>query len=146
MSLRRIVHAFERSLYMPVQPLLWTPKQDGDRSRTFCDKCAVHYPRPTCFYDQEAGESATGPRCEECDHVVRYEEIVEEGKTYCKVLVRCHGAEELHVHDLGSVEWKENAYDPEDRYEQLREQRMTARYFVPTEHAEPGADVSGVGA
>ena len=131
MTLRRILHSFERGILAPLAPALWTPL-----TSSFCDKCASHYPRSTCFYEQEAGHRAAGPRCEVCDHAVRREEIVEEDKTTVKVLVQCHGQDELHIHDLGSVTWSENATDPDDRYELLRQVRLQARYFVPTEQGE----------
>lgn len=134
--LRKIRHSYDEGLLAKPQPLIWTPRQDADSDRTFCGKCAVHYPRPTCFYDQYRGEAATGPRCDECDHVVRCEAIVEEGKTWMRVLVRCHGAEELHHHELGTEYWRDNADEPGDHYEEFRRIRLSVRYFVPSEQGE----------
>ena len=145
MALRRILHTFDAGLLAPLAPLVWVPGGNNGQGRSFCERCASSgaYPRHTCYYDQEEGQAVAGPRCETCDHVLRVEEIVEEGKTYCKVLVRCHGKDELHVHDLGSREWHENEADPEDRYELLRQVRMSARYFVPTDQGELTGDRDG---
>ena len=145
MSLRRIVHGFSSGLMGPLAPLIWTPQGDGGKGRSFCMTCAASgaYERSTCWYDQEEGHAAAGPRCETCDHVVRIERIVEEGKTFVKVLVQCHGKDELHVHDLGSETWDENANEPEDKYDLLRQHRLTARYFVPSEQGELTVDRDG---
>lgn len=51
---------------------------------------------------------AMGIQCAICQRPVDYEEIVEArpGQTTAvKVLVRCHGAEDLQVLDMGSVHW-----------------------------------------
>lgn len=56
-----------------------------------------------------------GPECILCSHkegrkvVVRSEELVEhlpgDGKTYARVLVKCHGQEELVTFEMGTRDW-----------------------------------------
>jgi len=52
--------------------------------------------------------SSRGASCLTCLKLVDREELVEgrPGETpTCKVLVRCHGSEELRTFDMGSIEW-----------------------------------------
>jgi predicted GH43/DUF377 family glycosyl hydrolase len=56
----------------------------------------------------EVQPHAQGHWCHTCGKLAGHIEIVEgmPGKdTHTKVLVRCHGAEELANYDMGSVEW-----------------------------------------
>lgn len=62
-----------------------------------------------------------------CGKVLPQETIVEEGRTWCKVLARCHGAEELVQFDFGA----EYAYGSDERYEVLRRFRMHKNWFDP---------------
>lgn len=53
-----------------------------------------------------------------------YEELVEVGPTWCKVLVRHHGQEQVHRFDFESVEWDER---------DLRSRMRGRRWFQPHE-------------
>jgi hypothetical protein len=77
-----------------------------------------------------------GATCLTCLRLVEQEEIVDglefaEGawsrKEFCKVLVRCHGAEELRTFDMGSTNW-----DGAD----LKRFMQSAEWFDPTSHNE----------
>ncbi len=71
-----------------------------------------------------------GATCLTCLRLVDYEELVEgyPGETpTCKVLVRCHGAEELRTFDMGSTNW-----DGRD----LKRFMQSAEWFDPTQHNE----------
>lgn len=63
-----------------------------------------------------------GPVCMTCGKVVPYEAIVDVGKTWARVLVRCHGAEELAEFDFGTEHWG---------YDELRAFRMRKSWFDP---------------
>lgn len=77
-------------------------------------------------------KSSTGPMCHTCLRVIPYEEIVEQGSTFVKVLARCHGEEQLETFDFGSVEWD---------YEMLRSYRMRQKWFDPELIANQGVEV-----
>ena len=71
-----------------------------------------------------------GPLCLTCGRVVDHEELVEGypgESTFCRVLVRHHGAEEVRTFDLGSSNW-------DDR--DLKRLMQGARWFDPNEHGE----------
>ncbi len=76
-----------------------------------------------------AVKSARGCVCVTCGRLVDSESLVEGepgwGKTWCKVLVKHHGAEELRTFDFGSTNWDE--YD-------LKSHMMRANWFDPTSH------------
>lgn len=67
--------------------------------------------------------------CVTCGRLVDSESLVEGepgwGKTWCKVLVKHHGAEELRTFDFGSTNW--DSYD-------LKSAMMRANWFDPTAH------------
>ena len=80
-----------------------------------------------------------GPQCAICNDVVDYEALVEgypgyadkdgniveqAGSDFCRVLVRCHGAEELREFQFGGRLWT-----PED----LRKAMQRVLWFDPTE-------------
>lgn len=58
-------------------------------------------------------QSMKGPVCMTCGRIVDFDGVVEgypsepnaEGTTWCKYLVRHHGAEELRTFDMGSTNW-----------------------------------------
>lgn len=75
---------------------------------------------------------ARGPVCLTCGRLVDSEAVVdgEPGRTtWCKVLVKHHGAEEVRTFDMGSIEW--------DSYE-LKSHMMRANWFDPTSHEGAG--------
>lgn len=87
-----------------------------------------------------------GTLCMTCGRRVDYEEMVEglPGRdTYCRVLVRHHGAEEMRTFSFDSVEW-------DDR--DLKRAMQAATWFAPTSdavespHAQvpAGLDISGI--
>lgn len=77
-------------------------------------------------------EDFEGALCLMCNKPVDKEEVVEgyqatEAKngvpqysklTYCKILVTCHGQEELHTFDMGTTEWE--PYDVQTRMRRRR--------------------------
>ena len=72
------------------------------------------------------GEGFVGALCLTCGRPIDSEELVEgepDKTTFAKVLVKHHGAEEMAVLDMGSVEW--------DAYE-LRRVMTRHRFFDPT--------------
>lgn len=102
----------------------------------------IHYVnRADAFLD------VTGPVCDLCNAIVDSETLVEgypgechpltgetlrqADSTTCKVLVRHHGAEELHVFDFESTNWT---------HEDLRRRMQHRRWFCPVDvGAETGA-------
>lgn len=74
---------------------------------------------------------ATYPQCKTCLCDIPHVELVEglPGKTtYARVLVRCHGSEELSQFDFGSVEW--------DPSEELRKAIRQTVWFDPMKQGE----------
>lgn len=83
-------------------------------------------------------QGAQGPVCMTCGRYVDSEQLVEgePGRdTFCKVLVRHHGAEELRTFEMSSVEW--------DAYE-LKSHMMRANWFDPHGHESTGLGVKVV--
>ena len=78
-------------------------------------------------------KSARGCVCLTCGRLVDSESLVEGepgwGKTWCKVLVKHHGAEELRTIDFGSTNW-----DSDD----LKSAMMRQNWFDPTSHEGMG--------
>lgn len=72
-----------------------------------------------------------GPTCLTCGRIVQKEEMVETHKTGCKVLVTCHGQEELRTFDFGTEAW--NHID-------LKKAMQRMRWFDPT---KPNEDAYG---
>ncbi len=73
-------------------------------------------------------EHATGPVCMTCGQVVDSETLVEGypgESTWCKVLVKHHGAEELGTFQFGSTNW-----DAQD----LKSFMRRRNWFNPLEH------------
>jgi len=82
-----------------------------------------------------AAKDNTGPRCLTCLEVVDLESMVEgyPGQTtFCRVLVRHHGAEELRTFEFDSVEWD---------HRDLKRAMQSARFFDPLGHGEGTASV-----
>lgn len=78
--------------------------------------------------------AALGPKCLMCGKVVNFEQIVEEATTYTKVLIRCHGQEELRTYNY------EREYpDFEDplRNRDLTRMRHADTVFDPMADLEP---------
>ena len=66
-----------------------------------------------------------GPVCLICQDVVEEESIVEEKRgdhNFCKVLVRCHGDEELCTFEFGSSDWD---------YRELHRRMQAKGWFDP---------------
>lgn len=68
-----------------------------------------------------------GNTCLTCGRLVQKEEMVETYKTGCKVLVTCHGQEELRTFDFDTEGW--NHID-------LKRAMSRSRWFDPTKPRE----------
>ena len=68
-----------------------------------------------------------GATCLTCGRVVQKEEMVETHKYGCKVLVTCHGQEELRSFDFGTEYWGD---------QDLKRAMQRMRWFDPTKPNE----------
>lgn len=134
-GVRRHRWSLEALMLRPPAPILWVPDTEGG-----CDRCRDAYPldQQRHVHEQTVGQRQAGPRCFTCGHVIKREELVEyhDRKNEVALLLSCHGDEELHVLDLGSVEWHHNATNPGDTLEMVRSMRMALPAFVPSEQGE----------
>lgn len=72
-----------------------------------------------------------GAYCMICNRPSDEERIVDEArgnKNFCKVLVRCHGAEELRTFEFGSADW--------DYESDLKRAMQRCAWFDPMSHNE----------
>lgn len=93
--------------------------------------------RPTHAFRQDLHAppvaSLTGslaPMCHTCLRDVDYEELVEAGPRYAKVLVRHHGSEELHTFEFG----RRMNWSTDEATDELSSRMRRRRWFDPTEH------------
>lgn len=76
--------------------------------------------------------TAIAPLCNTCGANIYNRELVEgepDHTPYAKVLVKCHGAEELHTFDMGTIHWTA---------EELKRYMQAHQWFLPNLHAESG--------
>lgn len=81
---------------------------------------------PEILFARPLGDVA-GPTCLTCGRIVQEEQMVETHKTGCRVLVRCHGDEELRTFDFGTEQWD---------HTHLRRAMQRMRWFDPTKPKE----------
>jgi hypothetical protein len=139
-SVRRHRHKYDNTIMLPNQPRIWIPNADqGDKAYNgqFCNLCAQHYPRMECFFPQADGQRAAGIQCPVCDHVVKRLRMFEHSdKLTIDVVLNCHGDEETHVLDMGSVEHSDNASQPSDTGEHFRRLMHRLKVFQRNEQGE----------
>lgn len=70
------------------------------------------------------------PMCHTCLRDVDYEELVEAGHNYAKVLVRHHGAEELHTFEFG----RRMNWNTDEAVDELSSRMRRRQWFSPEEH------------
>lgn len=135
-GLRRHRWTHDELILRPKLPLLWLPASET------CDKCLSAYPLDEQRHvrEQLMGQFQAGPRCYTCGHCIKREELVEyhDKKNEVALLIQCHGDEELHILDLGTVEWQANEANPDDTLYYVRSMRMAVPAFMPNSQGERG--------
>jgi hypothetical protein len=120
-------------------PYIETLRKRPDKGRYAFNLDAILDPSKALPAGVAYKNGLVGPRCQLCQQPVDREEVVEgvPGQhTWCEVLVRCHGAEEVKRFDFDSVEWDER---------DLMQAMSRARWFVPSEHVDAGKTFGGIG-
>ena len=83
------------------------------------------------------------PMCHTCLRDVDYEELVEAGPSYARVLVRHHGAEELHTFQFG----RRMNWESQEATEELSSRMRRREWFSVAEHMggpAPEKDAAGM--